>query len=105
MSVYNRNYRTYTGKVTPIWSRILVLARYGYAEAWSSKITVGILVLGLLPCIVSLFGIYLANNPMARLLLGNGAPRGLTIDARYFLNMLQVQSGWRWRWRHGSRHG
>jgi ABC-type transport system involved in multi-copper enzyme maturation permease subunit len=92
MSVYNRNYRTYTGKVTPIWSRVLVLARYGYAEAWSSKITLGILVLGLLPCIVSLFGIYLANNPMARLLLGNGAPRGLTINARYFLNMLQVQS-------------
>lgn len=92
MSVYNRNYRAYTGKVTPIGSRVLVLARYGYAEAWSSKITLGIFALSLLPCIVSLFGIYLANNPMARLLLGHDAPRALTINARYFLNMLQVQS-------------
>jgi ABC-type transport system involved in multi-copper enzyme maturation permease subunit len=92
MSVYNRNYRAYTGKVTPIWSRVLVLARYGYAEAWSSKITLGIFALSLLPLIVSLFGIYLANNPAARLLLGNQSPRALTINARYFLNMLQVQS-------------
>jgi ABC-type transport system involved in multi-copper enzyme maturation permease subunit len=40
---------------------------------------------------VTLFGIYLANNPMARALLGNGGPRGLAIDARFFLNVLQVQ--------------
>jgi ABC-type transport system involved in multi-copper enzyme maturation permease subunit len=92
MSVYKRNYRAYEGKVTPVWTRILVLARYGYAEAWSSKITVGIFVLSMLPCIVSLFVIYLANNPAARMLLGGQSPRMLTIDAEFFLNILQVQS-------------
>jgi len=91
MSIHKHDYRAYTGKVTPVWTRVLVLARYGYAEAWSSKITVGIFVFSLLPCIVTLFGIYLANNPMARALLGNGGPRGLAIDARFFLNVLQVQ--------------
>jgi ABC-type transport system involved in multi-copper enzyme maturation permease subunit len=92
MSIYKQNYRAYTGKVTPIWTRILVLARYGYAEAWSSKITVGIFVFSLLPCILSLFGIYLANNPLARALIGGQGPRGLAIDARFFLNILQIQS-------------
>ncbi|WP_263357839.1 hypothetical protein [Acidicapsa ligni] len=92
MSVYKLNYRAYTGKVTPMWARILVLVRYGYAEAWSSKITVGIAILSLLPCIVFLFGIYISNNPMARLMLGNQSPRGLTIDAEFFLIVLQIES-------------
>jgi hypothetical protein len=92
MSVYKHHYRAYTGKVTPEWTRLFVLMRYGYAEAWSSKITVGIFTLCMLPCIVSLIGIYLANNPMARVLLGNQGPRVLAVDASFFLNVLEVQS-------------
>jgi hypothetical protein len=38
MSVYKHNYRAYTGRVTPLWTRVLVLARYGLAEVWSSKV-------------------------------------------------------------------
>ena len=30
MAVYKRNYRAYTGKVTPAWTRVLVLARYAF---------------------------------------------------------------------------
>jgi ABC-type transport system involved in multi-copper enzyme maturation permease subunit len=92
MSVYKHNYRAYTGRITPVWSRILVLARYAFEEAWSSKITVGIFTLSLLPCIIFLFQIYLANNPAARLVLGNQARRVLTIDGNFFLTVLQVQS-------------
>jgi len=91
MSVYKLKYRAYTGKVTPLWTRILVLARYGLAEAWSSKITIGLLVFSLLPPIVFLLAIYLANNPMAGILLANRGPRGLTIDAGFFANILQIQ--------------
>jgi ABC-type transport system involved in multi-copper enzyme maturation permease subunit len=93
MSVYKHNYRAYTGKLTPGWTRILVLARYGYAEAWSSKITIGIFILSLLPFIGFLFGIYLANNPMARLLLGNHNQRVLAINAGFFLNLMNAQFG------------
>ena len=49
MSVYKHNYRAYTGKVTPLWSRVTVLARFAFAEAWSSKITVALYTLSLLP--------------------------------------------------------
>ena len=91
MSVYRLNYRAYTGKVTPLWMRILVIARYGFNEAWSSKITIGLFILSLLPSIVFLVIIYLANNPMARALVGAGSP-DLVVNARFFLVVLQIQS-------------
>ncbi len=92
MSVYKHAYRTYDGKVTPVWTRVFVIARYGFAEAWSSKITVGLFTLCLLPPIVFLIGIYLANNPIARGLMGGQGPQGLAVDARFFLKILEVQS-------------
>jgi ABC-type transport system involved in multi-copper enzyme maturation permease subunit len=69
-----------------------VLARYGFAEVWSSKITVGLFTLSMLPVIVFLIGIYLANNPVARLIIMRGNPQVLTIDAAYFLKVLETQS-------------
>jgi len=91
MSVYKHEYRAYGGTVTPAWTRILVVARYGFAEAWSSKITVGLFILCLVPPLVALFGIYLANNPLARALIAHGGPRAVGIDASFFLAVLQVQ--------------
>lgn len=92
MSIYKHDYRAYSGPVTPIWTRTFVLARYGFAEAWSSKITVVLFVICLVPPVGSLFTIYLANNPAARLLLGNRGPQVLVVDGRFFLNVLMIQS-------------
>ncbi len=92
MSIYKHNYRAYTGRLTPKWSRILVLARYGFAEIWSSKITIALFVLCLLPAFVSLVGIYLANNPLARMLVGANGPQTVSIDARFFLIVLQAHA-------------
>ena len=92
MSVYKNNYRAYTGPVTPLWMRIYVLARYGFAEAWSSKITVALFTLSLLPFIIFLIIIYLANNPIAQLLVFKNSSRSLTVDAGFFLGTLQSQS-------------
>ena len=92
MSVYKHNYRAYTGRVTPLWSRVVVLARYGLAEVWSSKITIGLFTLSLLPSIVFLILIYLANNPVARMLIMRGSDaRDLAINAGFFLVMLEIQ--------------
>ena len=92
MAVYKRNYTAYTGVMTPVWTRVLVLARYAFEEAWSSKITVGLFIFCLLPCIVSLLMIYLADNPLARALIGGRGPDALAIDARFFLKIQQTQS-------------
>jgi ABC-type transport system involved in multi-copper enzyme maturation permease subunit len=90
MSVFLHEYRPYSGRTTPLWTRPLVLARYGLAEVWSSKITVGLFVLSLLPCVVELVMIYLADNPVARLLILRGNPV-LTINETFFLNVLETQ--------------
>ena len=90
MSVYKHTYSAYTGPLTEPKLRSLVLARYGLAEAWSSKITVGLLVLCLVPLVVFLVGIYLANNPVARMLIFSGMP-AVAIDGRYFLRLVQIQ--------------
>jgi len=92
MSVYKHNYRAYTGEVTPLWTRVLVLARYAFAEAWSSKITVALFTLSLLPIIVFLIVIYVANNPIARALIVKSNSTGFEVDARYFFQILQTQS-------------
>jgi ABC-type transport system involved in multi-copper enzyme maturation permease subunit len=67
------------------------MARYALAEAWSSKITVGLFILCLIPCPVSLIGIYLANNPMAMALINQGAKGSMAIDASLFLKILEGQ--------------
>jgi ABC-type transport system involved in multi-copper enzyme maturation permease subunit len=92
MAVYKRSYEAYTGTVTPMGTRVLVLARYAFEEAWSSKITVGLFIFCLIPCILSLVVIYLADNPVARALIGGNRPEILAIDARFFLKVLETQS-------------
>jgi ABC-type transport system involved in multi-copper enzyme maturation permease subunit len=91
MAVYKRSYRAYEGPVTSPAARILVLARYAWAEAWSSKITIALFILALVPCLVSLVGIYAANNPLVRGLINGKAGEILSIDANYFLKVLEGQ--------------
>lgn len=90
MSVYKHEYRAYTGRLTPLRSRAAVVVRYALAEAWSSRITVGLFTLSMLPVIVYLVGIYLANNPLARALILRGN-RFLDVDASYFAKVLSTQ--------------
>src|SRR5215469_3554374 len=91
MSVFLHEYRPYFGRTTPLWSRPLVLARYGMAEAWSSKITIGLFVLSLLPCVVEMVMIYVADNPVARMLIMRGNSNVLAINENFFLKVLETQ--------------
>jgi len=91
MPVYKHTYSAYSGETTPSWTRVPVLARYALSEAWSSKITVGLFILCWIPCLVSLIGIYLANNPMAVALVSQGAKDSMAIDASLFLKILEGQ--------------
>jgi ABC-type transport system involved in multi-copper enzyme maturation permease subunit len=89
--VFNHDYRPYEGRLTPLKSRPLVLARYALHEAWSSKISIGLFVLSLLPCLVELVIIYIADNPIARALIMRGGDSVLAINERFFLNVLETQ--------------
>lgn len=68
----------------------MVLARYGLAEAWGSKITIGLAVLALLPCVVDLVLMYLADNPVAKMLVVGGS-KVLQINEKFFFNVLEIQ--------------
>ena len=91
MSVFKHEYRAYTGPVTSLPSRIVVLARYALEEAWSSKITWALFIASMLPVVVYLVGIYLANNPLARELILRGGSAHLAINASFFLTVLHSQ--------------
>jgi ABC-type transport system involved in multi-copper enzyme maturation permease subunit len=71
--------------------RVFVLSRYAFDEAWSSKISIGLLVFCLLPCLTSIVVIYLANNPLAQALVGAKGNQILAIDAAFFLKTLEGQ--------------
>lgn len=90
LSIFKLEYRAYTGTLTSRWVRLGVIVRYALAEAWSSRITVGLFTLSMLPVIVYLVGIYLANNPVARMLIMRRNPT-LAINAGYFLKVLETQ--------------
>ena len=91
MSVYRHEYRAYTGRLTSPLARIGVLTRYAYAEAWSSRITAALFVTALLPIVVYLVAIYLANNPLVRTLILRGKDSLISIDASFFMRVLSSQ--------------
>lgn len=90
MSVYKHEYRVYSGKLTPLWARVGVVVRYALGEAWSSRVTVALFILSMLPVIVYLTGIFLANNSLAKMLVLRGNPI-LEINAGYFMRVLSTQ--------------
>ncbi len=91
LSVYKHEYRAYTGPLISHTARLGVLVRYALSEAWSSKITIALCTGSLLPFVIFLIGIYLSNNPVARMVILRGNGGGFNIDAAYFLRALEAQ--------------
>lgn len=93
MAVYKRNYRTYSGPVTPMPWRWLVITRHSLAEVFASRVSVVLFVVCIVPTVLSAVFIYLANSETARLLLNMQGAGALTIDNRFFFRLLVAQ-GW-----------
>jgi len=95
VSVFKRNYRPFTGTPTSRAGRFLVLMRYGFSDLWSSRITNVLSLLCLLPTLLAMAAIYIANNNAVRLLIsnatGSGGPPIISINETYFYAILQGQ--------------
>lgn len=91
MAVHKRSYRGYAGEVTPLWSRFLVVTRYAFRNAFSSKLLTAYFVL----CFIFPFGcavaIYLDHN--LRFLAMFHETEFLAVDGAFFLLFLGVQGG------------
>jgi ABC-2 type transport system permease protein len=90
MAVYRRNYRPYSGGLTPPWSRFLVLFRYSRRNLFRSKVQTGFFVLCFFYPIACLVMIYLANS--ASFLAKLGVPAELlSINNMFFFRFMSVQ--------------
>jgi ABC-2 type transport system permease protein len=89
--VYRRTYTSYTGVLTPAWSRFLVLFRYSRRSLFRSKVQTALFVLCFFFPLACLLTIYLAHNlSFLERFGGNGLPF-LRIDNKFFFVFVTVQ--------------
>jgi len=62
MAVYERTWRRYSGTLTPIRWRWLVVTRYALGDAFASRLFTAFYALCFLPSVVGIFFIYLSHN-------------------------------------------
>ncbi len=91
MAVYRRTYTSYSGVLTPAWSRWLVLFRYSRSSLFRSKLQTGLFVLCFFYPLFSLLTIYLAHNLSFLARLGAVGGQILTIDNKFFYYFVNVQ--------------
>jgi ABC-2 type transport system permease protein len=90
MAVYRRSYTSYSGPLTPAWSRSLVLFRYSRQKLFRSKFQTGLFVLCFFYPLACLLVIYLAHNLSFLERYGN-IGSVLKIDNKFFLLFVNVQ--------------
>jgi len=91
MAVYRRSYASYSGTLTPAWSRCLVLFRYSRRNLFRSKFQTGLFVLCFFYPVVCLCAIYLAHNLSFLEAFGGAASRFIIIDSKFFFYFVNVQ--------------
>ena len=89
MAVYRRSYTSYSGPLTPAWSRSLVLFRYSRKQLFRSKLQTALFVLCFFYPLSSLILIYLAHN--LSFLAGLEANQSISIDNKFFFFFINVQ--------------
>ena len=90
MAVYERTWKPYSGPLTPVRSRFLVVTRYAIADAFASRLFTAFYAICFLPSLVGLFFIYLSHN--VTLLEKLGMPMDLmnALTSQFFM----VLFGW-----------
>jgi ABC-2 type transport system permease protein len=90
MAVYRRNYKPYSGTLTPEWSRCLVLFRYSRRNLFRSKFLTGLFVICFFYPLLCFVMIYLAHNASFLQQIGL-AKDVLSINNKFFFNFMSVQ--------------
>ena len=92
MAIYKRSYRSYTGRLTPAWSRSWILTRYAWRYLFRSRVMTGFFVVCFFPALVMAVGLYLNHNSGLLRLLRMPAGRPLIDDFQtYFRVFVQMQ--------------
>ncbi len=92
MAVYKRSYRPYSGEITPVWSRFLVLYRFSRRNLFRSKIQTVFFVICLFFPLLCLLGIYANSHLNAITFLSRSTGPFLDVNGRFFSVYLDVQA-------------
>ncbi|MGB2670484.1 MAG: hypothetical protein WBH24_01780 [Candidatus Acidiferrum sp.] len=92
MAVYKRRYNSYTGSLTPEWSRFFVLTRYAFADLFKSRFFVILLILCIIPCLFFAGYIFIANNKTVQMLMQMRFADALTVETEYFIIIMITQT-------------
>ena len=88
MAVYRRTYTSYSGPLTPAWSRSLVLLRYSRRKLFQSKLQTALFVLCFFYPLACLLVIYAAHN-LSFLQGFGGVAEFVKIDNKFFLYFIE----------------
>src|SRR6185295_14060640 len=93
MAVYEQTYKPYSGKLTPEWSRFLIIPRHAYRSVFSSKLFTAFFVICFVPLLVEAILIYLHHNANALALMRVNVRELIPIDSFFFQTFVEVQGG------------
>jgi ABC-2 type transport system permease protein len=92
MAVYEVTYKPYLGKLTPEWSRFLVIPRHAFRDVFKSKLFTAFFVICFVPILVEAILIYLHHNVNALGILKVNVRELLPIDASFFRTFVSLQA-------------
>src|ERR1700731_3212838 len=93
MAVSKRSYRAYSGRLTPSWSRFLVLTRYALRSLFRSKFLLAVFVMSYFSPLICAVLIYLNHNSTIMNLLHARHNEVMNVNGEFFLGFLGVQGG------------
>src|SRR2546422_10232307 len=93
MAVYEHTYKRYAGRLTPEWSRFLIIPRHAYRGVFKSKLFTAFFVVCFIPLLIEAILIYLHHNVAALAALRVNVRQLIPIDASFFEAFVGVQGG------------
>jgi ABC-2 type transport system permease protein len=93
MAVYEQSYKRYTGRMTPDWSRFLIIPRHAYRAVFNSKLFIAFFAVCFLPLLVEAILIYLRYNFGALGAMSVNVRELVPVDAFFFEVFVDIQMG------------
>lgn len=93
MAVYEQSYKPYTGRMTPEWSRFLIIPRHAYRGVFNSKLFIAFFAVCFLPLLVEAILIYLRHNFGAIAAMSINVRELVPVDAFFFEVFVNIQMG------------
>ena len=91
MAVYEQTYKQYLGKLTPEWSRFLIIPRHAFRDVFKSKLFTAFFIVCFAPLLVEAILIYLHHNVNALAILKVNVRELIPIDAFFFQTFVDLQ--------------